>query len=150
MSDFVTAWPDWGKWVVLGLLLSGVQAAFMLRRERRRRAAGRAESERLDAVRATGVASTARVMAARDTRTRIGETLYFVIELELEVAATDATPAFTRTVRVPLSPLHLAEFGAGKAVQVRVQARDGSAQRSREGSRDNAATYDVAIDQPTG
>lgn len=134
MSDFVTAWPDWGKWVVLGLLLSGAQAVFMLRREHKRRAAGRADAQRLEAVRASGVTSTARVTAARDTRTRIGETLYFVIELDLDVAATDATPALARTLRVPLSPLHLAEFGVGQTVQVRV----------------DAATHDVAIDQPTG
>ncbi|MNT26487.1 hypothetical protein D3C72_1620610 [compost metagenome] len=136
MSDFVTAWPDWGKWVVLGLLLSGAQAMFMLRRERKRRATGRADAQRLDTVRATGVASTARVTAARDTRTRIGESLYFIIELDLDVAATATTPALTRTVRVPLSPLHLAEFGVGKTVQVRVQ--------------DDGATHEVAIDQPTG
>jgi hypothetical protein len=136
MSDFVTAWPDWGKWVVLGLLLSGAQAMFMLRRERKRRAAGRADAQRIETVRATGVASTARVTAARDTRTRIGESLYFVIELDLDVAATATTPALTRTLRVPLSPLHLAEFGVGKTVQVRVQ--------------DDGATHEVAIDQPTG
>lgn len=140
MSEFVTAWPDWGKWVVLGLLLSGAQAAFMLRRERKRRAEARADARQLEAVRVTGVASTARVTAARDTRTRIGETLYFVIELDLDVAATDTTPAFAHTLRVPLSPLHLADFGVGKIVQVRV----------REEARENTATRDVAIDQPTG
>ncbi|NMK49759.1 hypothetical protein [Achromobacter sp. Bel] len=134
MSDFLTAWPDWAKWVWLGLLLSAAQAGVMLWRGRNRRAAERKGAQRLQAVRASGVASTARITAARDTRSRIGDTLYFVIELDLAVAATAATPALTRTLSVPVSPLHLADYGAGKTVRVRV----------------DAATHEVAMDQPTG
>lgn len=134
MSDFLNAWPDWAKWVWLVLLLSCVQAGFMLRRERKRRAAGRKDVRRQEAVRASGVASTALVTAARDTRSRIGDTLYFIIELDLNVAATAATPALTRKLSVPLSPLHLADFGVGKTVQVRV----------------DPDTHEVAMDQPTG
>ncbi|MFD4836170.1 hypothetical protein ACFWP0_01585 [Achromobacter sp. NPDC058515] len=134
MSDFLNAWPDWAKWVWLGLLLSAAQAGFMLRREQKRRAAGRKDVARQEAIRAGGLASTARVAGARDTRTRIGETLYFVVELDLDVAATAATPAFGRKLAVPLSPLHLADFGVGKTVQVRV----------------DPATHEIAIDQPTG
>lgn len=134
MSEFMTAWPDWAKWVGLGLLLSAVQAGVMLWRGHRRRVAARKDTQRLQAVRIGGVASTARVTAARDTRSRIGDTLYFVIELDLDVAATAATPALTRTLDVPLSPLHLADFGVGKTVRVRV----------------DAATHEIALDQPTG
>jgi hypothetical protein len=134
MSEFMTAWPDWAKWVGLGLLLSAVQAGVMLWRGHRRRVAARKDTQRLQAVRIGGVASTARVTAARDTRSRIGDTLYFVIELDLDVAATAATPALTRTLAVPLSPLHLADFGVGKTVRVRV----------------DAATHEIALDQPTG
>jgi len=134
MSEFMTAWPDWAKWVGLGLLLSAVQAGVMLWRGHRRRVAARKDAQRLQAVRIGGVASTARVTAARDTRSRIGDTLYFVIELDLDVAATAATPALTRTLAVPLSPLHLADFGVGKTVRVRV----------------DAATHEIALDQPTG
>lgn len=130
----MTAWPDWAKWVGLGLLLSAVQAGVMLWRGHRRRVAARKDTQRLQAVRIGGVASTARVTAARDTRSRIGDTLYFVIELDLDVAATAATPALTRTLAVPLSPLHLADFGVGKTVRVRV----------------DAATHEIALDQPTG
>ncbi|HEY9321325.1 hypothetical protein [Achromobacter sp.] len=130
----MTAWPDWAKWVGLGLLLSAVQAGVMLWRGHRRRVAARKDTQRLQAVRIGGVASTARVTAARDTRSRIGDTLYFVIELDLDVAATAATPALTRTLDVPLSPLHLADFGVGKTVRVRV----------------DAATHEIALDQPTG
>ena len=133
MSDFMNAWPDWGKWVLLGLLLSLAQGAFMLRRESRRRAAGRGDMQRQDAVRVNGQASTALVTAARDTNKRIGETLYFIIELTLDVAATAATPAIARKLEVPLSPLHLADFGVGKTIQVRV----------------DPATHEIAIDQPT-
>jgi len=85
-------------------------------------------------VRAHGVASTALVTAARDTRRRIGDTLYFIVELDLEVAATSATPALSRTLSVPLSPLHLADFSAGKTIQVRV----------------DPASREVAVDQATG
>ncbi|MFY0477584.1 hypothetical protein [Achromobacter marplatensis] len=134
MSDFMTAWPDWAKWVALGLLLSAVQAGVMLWRGHKRRAAARLQAQRLQAVRIGGVASTACVTAARDTRSRIGDTLYFVIELDLDVAATAATPALTRTLAVPLSPLHLADFGVGKTVRVRV----------------DAATHEIVVDQPTG
>ena len=134
MSDFLIAWPSWAKWVFLGLLLSLAQAAFMLWRERQRRAAGRRDVQRLDAVRASGLASTALVTAARDTRRRIGDTLYFIIELDLEVAATRDTPAMSRTLGVPLSPLHLADFGAGKTIQVRI----------------DPSTREVAVDQATG
>ncbi|HCW19031.1 MAG TPA: hypothetical protein DHL02_13985 [Achromobacter sp.] len=134
MSEFMTAWPDWAKWVGLGLLLSAVQAGVMLWRGHRRRVAARKDTQRLQAVRIGGVASTARVTAARDTRSRIGDTLYFVIELDLDVAATAATPALTRTLAVPLSPLHLADFGVGKIVRVRV----------------DAITHEIALDQPTG
>ena len=134
MSDFLNAWPSWAKWVFLGLLLSLAQAAFMLWRERQRRAAGRRDVQRLDAVRASGLASTALVTAARDTRRRIGDTLYFIIELDLEVAATNDTPAMSRTLSVPLSPLHLADFGAGKTIQVRI----------------DPTTREVAVDQATG
>lgn len=134
MSDFLNAWPSWAKWVFLGLLLSLAQAAFMLWRERQRRAAGRRDVQRLDAVRASGLASTALVTAARDTRRRIGDTLYFIIELDLEVAATNDTPAMSRTLSVPVSPLHLADFGAGKTIQVRV----------------DPSTREVAVDQATG
>ncbi|WP_258129696.1 hypothetical protein [Achromobacter anxifer] len=134
MSDFLNAWPSWAKWVFLGLLLSLAQAAFMLWRERQRRAAGRRDVQRLDAVRASGLASTALVTAARDTRRRIGDTLYFIVELDLEVAATNDTPAMSRTLSVPLSPLHLADFGAGKTIQVRV----------------DPSTREVAVDQATG
>ncbi len=134
MSDFLNAWPSWAKWVFLGLLLSLAQAAFMLWRERQRRAAGRRDVQRLDAVRANGLASTALVTAARDTRRRIGDTLYFIIELDLEVAATRDTPAMSRTLSVPLSPLHLADFGAGKTIQVRI----------------DPSTREVAVDQATG
>lgn len=134
MSEFMTAWPDWAKWVGLGLLLSAVQAGVMLWRGHRRRVAARKDTQRLQAVRIGGVASTARVTAARDTRSRIGDTLYFVIELDLDVAATAATPALTRTLDVPLSPLHLADFGVGKTVRVRV----------------DAITHEIALDQPTG
>ncbi|WP_313456365.1 hypothetical protein [Achromobacter sp.] len=130
----MTAWPDWAKWVGLGLLLSAVQAGVMLWRGHRRRVAARKDTQRLQAVRIGGVASTARVTAARDTRSRIGDTLYFVIELDLDVAATAATPALTRTLAVPLSPLHLADFGVGKIVRVRV----------------DAITHEIALDQPTG
>ncbi|MDR6604405.1 hypothetical protein J2732_005440 [Achromobacter deleyi] len=130
----MTAWPDWAKWVGLGLLLSAVQAGVMLWRGHRRRVAARKDTQRLQAVRIGGVASTARVTAARDTRSRIGDTLYFVIELDLDVAATAATPALTRTLAVPLSPLHLADFGVGKTVRVRV----------------DAITHEIALDQPTG
>lgn len=134
MSDFLSAWPSWAKWVFLGLLLSLAQAAFMLWRERQRRAAGRRDVQRLDTVRASGLASTALVTAARDTRRRIGDTLYFIIELDLEVAATHDTPAMSRTLSVPLSPLHLADFGAGKTIQVRI----------------DPTTREVAVDQATG
>lgn len=134
MSEFMTAWPDWAKWVGLGLLLSAVQAGVMLWRGHRRRVAASKDTQRLQAVRIGGVASTARVTAARDTRSRIGDTLYFVIELDLDVAATAATPALTRTLAVPLSPLHLADFGVGKTVRVRV----------------DAITHEIALDQPTG
>jgi hypothetical protein len=134
MSEFMTAWPDWAKWVGLGLLLSAVQAGVMLWRGHRRRVAARKDTQRLQAVCIGGVASTARVTAARDTRSRIGDTLYFVIELDLDVAATAATPALTRTLAVPLSPLHLADFGVGKTVRVRV----------------DAITHEIALDQPTG
>ncbi|MGE8687258.1 MAG: hypothetical protein ACN6PJ_08995 [Achromobacter sp.] len=134
MSDFLDAWPGWAKWVWLVLLLSLAQAAFMLWRERRRRAAGRRDAQRQASLRGSGLASTARVAAARDTRRRIGDTLYFIIELDLEVAATDATPALTRTLSLPLSPLHLADFSAGKTIRVRV----------------DPATHDIAVDQATG
>ncbi|MEN4917259.1 hypothetical protein ABE485_01220 [Achromobacter spanius] len=133
MPDFADAWPDWGKWVLLGLLLSLAQAAFMLRRESRRRAAGRADAQRRDVIRASGQPTTALITAARDTNRRIGETLYYVIELTLDVAATSATPAFARTIEVPLSPLNLANFGAGKTIQVRV----------------DPSTRELAVDQPT-
>lgn len=134
MSDFLNAWPDWAKWVWLGLLLSAVQAGVMLWRGRKRRAAERKGAQRLQTVRISGVASTARITAARDTRSRIGDTLYFVTELDLDVAATAATPALTRTLSLPLSPLHLADYGVGKTVRVRV----------------DAVTHEVAMDQPTG
>ena len=134
MSDFFDAWPSWAKWGWLGYLLSMAQPAYMLWRERQRRAAGRRDVQRQDAVRAHGVASTALVTAARDTRRRIGDTLYFIVELDLEVAATSATPALSRTLSVPLSPLHLADFSAGKTIQVRV----------------DPASREVAVDQATG
>ncbi|RIJ04295.1 hypothetical protein DXK93_07360 [Achromobacter sp. K91] len=134
MSDFIDAWPSWAKWVWLGLLLSLAQAAYMLWRERQRRAAGRKEVQRQDSLRVSGLPGTARVTAARDTRRRIGDTLYFVIELDLDVAATSATPALSRTLSVPLSPLHLADFGVGKTIQVRV----------------DPATREVVVDQATG
>ncbi|MBB1598102.1 hypothetical protein A9973_28975 [Achromobacter sp. UMC46] len=134
MSDFLAAWPDWAKWVWLALLLSCVQAGFMLRRGHKRRAAERKDAQRQEALRASGVASTARITAARDTRSRIGEALYFIIELDLDVAATAATPALSRRLSVALSPLHLADYGVGKTVQVRV----------------DAATHEVAVDQLTG
>lgn len=134
MSDFIDAWPGWAKWVWLGLLLSLAQAAYMLWRERQRRAAGRKQVRRQDGLRASGLPGTARVTAARDTRRRIGDTLYFIIELDLEVAATSATPALSRTLSVPLSPLHLADFSAGKTIQVRV----------------DPATREVVLDQATG
>ncbi|MBD9422536.1 hypothetical protein IB259_25020 [Achromobacter sp. ACM04] len=134
MSDFIDAWPSWAKWVWLGLLLSLAQAAYMLWRERQRRAAGRKEVQRQDGLRISGLPGTARVTAARDTRRRIGDTLYFVIELDLDVAATSATPALSRTLSVPLSPLHLADFGVGKTIQVRV----------------DPATREVVVDQATG
>jgi hypothetical protein len=134
MSDFIDAWPNWAKWVWLGLLLSLAQAAYMLWRERQRRAAGRKEVQRQDGLRVSGLPGTARVTAARDTRRRIGDTLYFVIELDLDVAATSATPALSRTLSVPLSPLHLADFGVGKTIQVRV----------------DPATREVVVDQATG
>ncbi|CAB3666314.1 MULTISPECIES: hypothetical protein [Achromobacter] len=134
MSDFIDAWPSWAKWVWLGLLLSLAQAAYMLWRERQRRAAGRKEVQRQDGLRVSGLPGTARVTAARDTRRRIGDTLYFVIELDLDVAATSATPALSRTLSVPLSPLHLADFGVGKTIQVRV----------------DPATREVVVDQATG
>jgi hypothetical protein len=106
----------------------------MLWRERQRRAAGRKEVQRQDGLRVSGLPGTARVTAARDTRRRIGDTLYFVIELDLDVAATSATPALSRTLSVPLSPLHLADFGVGKTIQVRV----------------DPATREVVVDQATG
>ncbi|HEY9275364.1 hypothetical protein [Achromobacter sp.] len=134
MSEFIDAWPSWAKWVWLGLLLSLAQAAYMLWRERQRREAGRREVQRQDGLRASGLPGTARVTAARDTRRRIGDTLYFVIELDLDVAATSATPALSRTLSVPLSPLHLADFSAGKNIQVRV----------------DPATREVVVDQATG
>ncbi|MBD9383807.1 MULTISPECIES: hypothetical protein [Achromobacter] len=134
MSDFIDAWPSWAKWVWLGLLLSLAQAAYMLWRERQRRAARRKEVQRQDGLRVSGLPGTARVTAARDTRRRIGDTLYFVIELDLDVAATSATPALSRTLSVPLSPLHLADFGVGKTIQVRV----------------DPATREVVVDQATG
>ncbi|CUJ58747.1 hypothetical protein [Achromobacter aegrifaciens] len=134
MSDFIDAWPSWAKWVWLGLLLSLAQAAYMLWRERQRRAAGRKEVQRQDGLRVSGLPGTARVTAACDTRRRIGDTLYFVIELDLDVAATSATPALSRTLSVPLSPLHLADFGVGKTIQVRV----------------DPATREVVVDQATG
>ncbi len=134
MSDFIDAWPGWAKWVWLGLLLSLAQAAYMLWRERQRRAAGRKQVRRQDGLRASGLPCTARVTGARDTRRRIGDTLYFIIELDLEVAATSATPALSRTLSVPLSPLHLADFSAGKTIQVRV----------------DPATREVVVDQATG
>jgi len=134
MSDFIDAWPGWAKWVWLGLLLSLAQAAYMLWRERQRRAAGRKHVQRQDGLRVSGLPGTARVTAARDTRRRIGDTLYFIIELDLEVAATSATPALSRTLSVPLSPLHLADFSAGKTIQVRV----------------DPATREVVVDQATG
>lgn len=134
MSDFIDAWPSWAKWVWLGLLLSLAQAAYMLWRERQRRAAGCKEVQRQDGLRVSGLPGTARVTAARDTRRRIGDTLYFVIELDLDVAATSATPALSRTLSVPLSPLHLADFGVGKTIQVRV----------------DPATREVVVDQATG
>ncbi|MDR7946141.1 hypothetical protein [Achromobacter aegrifaciens] len=134
MSDFIDAWPSWAKWVWLGLLLSLAQAAYMLWRERQRRAAGRKEVQRQDGLRVSGLPGTARVTAARDTRRRIGDTLYFVIELDLDVAATSATPALSRTLSVPLSPLHLADFSVGKTIQVRV----------------DPATREVVVDQATG
>lgn len=134
MSDFIDAWPSWAKWVWLGLLLSLAQAAYMLWRERQRRAAGRKEVQRQDGLRVSGLPGTARVTAARDTRRRIGDTLYFVIELDLDVAATSATPALSRTLNVPLSPLHLADFSVGKTIQVRV----------------DPATREVVVDQATG
>mgnify|MGYP000166520195 CR=1 FL=1 len=133
MSDFSNAWPDWGKWVLLGLLLSLAQAAFMLRRESRRREAGRRDARRRETIRVSGQSSTARITAARDTNKRIGETLYYVIELTVDVAATSCTPAFTRTLEVPLSPLNLANFGVGKTIQVRV----------------DPSTRELAVDQPT-
>lgn len=134
MSDFIDAWPGWAKWVLLGLLLSLAQAAYLLWRERQRRAAGRKEVQRQDGLRASGLSGTARVTAARDTRRRVGDTLYFIVELDLEVAATSATPALSRTLSLPLSPLHLADFGAGKTIQVRV----------------DPATREVVVDQATG
>lgn len=134
MSDFIDAWPGWAKWVWLGLLLSLAQATYMLWRERQRRAAGRKDLQRQDSLRASGMPGTALVTAARDTRRRIGDTLYFIIELDLAVAATSATPVLSRTLSVPLSPLHLADFSAGKTIQVRV----------------DPATHEVVVDQATG
>lgn len=133
MSDFLKAWPDWAKWVWLGLLLSLAQVAFMLWRERQRRAAARQDAQRQAALRASGLASTAHIAAARDTGRRIGETLYFIVDLDLEVAPTHATPALARTLSVPLSPMRLADFSAGKTIPVRV----------------DPATHDVVLDQIT-
>ncbi|CAB3669098.1 hypothetical protein [Achromobacter pestifer] len=133
MSDFLNAWPDWAKWVGLGLLLSLAQAAFMVWRERQRRSAARKDAQLQVALRDSGLASTAHVAAARDTGRRIGETLYFIVDLDLEVAATHATPALARTLSVQLSPMRLADFSAGKTIRVRV----------------DPSTHDIAVDQAT-
>ncbi|MBO1014149.1 hypothetical protein IPU70_11380 [Achromobacter sp. SD115] len=131
MSGSPETWADWG--IGLLLALTAVQAAFMVWRARRRHRAQHEDALRQSVIRAHGQPASARVAAARDTRSRIGETRFFIVELDLDVQATQSTPALARTVQVPVSPPRLADFAAGEVIDVLV----------------DPATHDVVVAQPT-
>lgn len=132
MSSFLGTWADWVLWLLLAV--TAVQVAFLAWRARRRQRARREDAHRQAIVRAGGLPGSARVAASRDTRTRIGDTLFFIVELDLEVDATQSTPAMVSTLQVPVSPLRLADFAEGRAIKVRI----------------DPATHEIAVDQPTG
>ncbi|AOB33393.1 hypothetical protein AKI39_04010 [Bordetella sp. H567] len=73
------------------------------------------------------------VIRTTDTGTRLGAIKFFVIDITLRVEAQGAEPAFDATLRVPVSPVRLAEFAEGRIVRVRV----------------NPDTREVALDQRT-
>ncbi|WP_083228611.1 hypothetical protein [Bordetella sp. H567] len=131
----MAAWglPGWAWAVILVLVLSVVQVGFMLRGELRRRAQDAALVARQDQVRQTGRPGTGVVIRTTDTGTRLGAIKFFVIDITLRVEAQGAEPAFDATLRVPVSPVRLAEFAEGRIVRVRV----------------NPDTREVALDQRT-
>jgi hypothetical protein len=126
-------WPGWTWVIVVIVLLSLVQVGLRLRGEIQRRAADAAVVARQEQVRQTGRSATAVVMRLSDTGTRLGAVSFFVIELSLRVQGDEVIPAFDTTVRVPVSPVRLADFAEGRVIQVRV----------------DTGTREVAVDQRT-
>lgn len=126
-------WPGWIWVIVAVVLLSVVQVGMQLRGELRRRAGDAQVLARQEQVRQTGRAATAVVTRLDDTGTRLGADKFFVVDMTLSVQAGDGIPAFDAAVRVPVSPVRLADFAEGRQVRVRV----------------DAATREVALDQRT-
>ncbi|ARP87816.1 hypothetical protein [Bordetella genomosp. 9] len=134
----MASFPDWNwsgwTWVIAAIvLLSLLQAGWHLRAELRRRAQDNAVAARQNEVRQTGRPYSAIVLRTTDTGIRMGAVKSFVIELALHVQGDTVVPDFDATVRVPLSPVRLADFTEGRTIQVRV----------------DPATRDVAIAQRT-
>lgn len=74
-------------------------------------------------IRQEGTTAKARLMAVRDTRARNSRD-DFLVELDLDVHAAQGSPAFRKTVVVPVSPLDFHYFRVGEELPVRV-SRDG-------------------------
>ncbi|ANN69828.1 hypothetical protein BAU08_22170 [Bordetella bronchialis] len=73
------------------------------------------------------------VVRTVDTGTRLGAMRFFVIDITLGVEAQDGVEPFEATLRVPVSPVRLADFAEGRVVRVRVEP----------------GTREVALDQRT-
>ncbi|WP_454902070.1 hypothetical protein [Variovorax gossypii] len=78
-----------------------------------------------------GLPTTARVLDANDTGTRV-DRIFIITHLRLQVDAAGAVPGFETSIDVPLSPVRLPQFAPGQIVKVKV----------------DPATHHVAIDQP--
>lgn len=66
-----------------------------------------------------GVATTALVLDAADTGSRI-DAIYILTKLRLQVAAVEGVEEFTAEIVVPLSPVRIAQIVPGTTVKVLV------------------------------
>ncbi|MFC5743081.1 hypothetical protein [Dyella tabacisoli] len=66
-----------------------------------------------------GVATTAQVLDAADTGSRI-DAIFILTRLQLQVAATEGVEEFVIEIVVPLSPVRVAQIVPGTTVKVRV------------------------------